>query len=193
MKRNVTFVMGATASGKTTFINNHFSPDESTVILNVYDYQQKAYNEAGFKRLIPFEDQIKCLYKANEDLLADIIDNLKNSKNVIVEQTFYRAKRRIRYINAIKEEVKDVQIEVYVMCPSDLIWEKYVSKRQLAHPFSQLKSNAQQIEFPNPSEGFDNIYEVVDNVIKLRMDEPNPEIVENARAELLKESEKIKL
>lgn len=159
----------------------------------MYDYQQKAYNEAGFKRFIPYQEQFKCLYKANEKLLADIIDNLKNRKNVIVEQTFYRAKRRIRYIDAIKEEVKDVQIEVYVMCPSDLIWKKYVSKRQLAHPFSQLKSNAQQIEFPNPSEGFDNIYEVVDNVIKLRMDEPNPEIVENARAELLKESEKIKL
>lgn len=193
MNRKVTFVIGATASGKTTFIKNHFSSNADTLILNVYDYQQKAYNEAGFKRLIPYQEQFKCLYKANEKLLADIIDNLKNRKNVIVEQTFYRAKRRIRYIDAIKEEVKDVQVEVYVMCPSDLILEKYVSKRQLAHSFSQLKSNAQQIEFPNPSEGFDNIYEVADNVIKLRMSEPNPEIVENARAELLKESEKIKL
>lgn len=38
MNRTVTFVIGATASGKTTFINNHFSDNQNTMILNVYDY-----------------------------------------------------------------------------------------------------------------------------------------------------------
>ncbi len=69
MKRTVIFVIGATASGKTTFIQNNFSNDRDTVILNVYDYQQATYKEAGFGKHIPFGQEFKCLYKANENLL----------------------------------------------------------------------------------------------------------------------------
>ena len=94
MKRTVTFVIGATASGKTTFIKNHFSNGD-TVVLNVYDYQQAAYKEAG--KHIPFGQDFKCLYKANENLLVDVIRALREDKNVVVEQTLYKAKRRIAY------------------------------------------------------------------------------------------------
>ena len=45
-KTTVTFVIGATASGKTTFIQNCFSNNRNTVILNVYDYQQAAYKDS---------------------------------------------------------------------------------------------------------------------------------------------------
>ncbi len=192
MKRTVTFVIGATASGKTTFIQNHFSNDRDTVILNVYDYQQAAYKEAGFGEHIPFGQEFKCLYKANENLLVDIIDTFQNGKNVVVEHTLYRAKRRIRYIDAIRNTLKNIIIEVYVMCPSDSVWKTYVTKRKLSHSFQRLKNEAEQIEFPNPIEGFDSIYEVVDDVIKVRMDEPKPEIIEPARKELLEESEKLR-
>lgn len=187
----VTFVIGATASGKTTFIKKNFPNNEDTVFLNVYDYQQAAYKEAGFGGTIPFKEEFKCLYKANENLLSDIITVLKQGKNVIVEQTLYKAMRRIRYINTINA-LKDVFIEVYVMSPSDSVWETYVTERKLAHSFQRLKATAEEIEFPNPSEGFDSIYEVVDDVVKLRMDEPKPEIVETARKELLEETEKLR-
>ncbi len=192
MKRTVTFVIGATASGKTTFIQNHFSNNRDTVILNVYDYQQAAYKEAGFGEHIPFGQEFKCLYKANENLLVDIIDTLQNGKNVVVEQTLYKAKRRIGYIDVIRNTFKDITIEVYVMCPSASVWETYVTERKLAHSFQRLKTEAEQIEFPNPIEGFDSIYEVVDDVIRLRMDEPKPEIIEPARKELLEETEKLR-
>lgn len=192
MKRTVTFVIGATASGKTTFIQNHFSNDRDTVILNVYDYQQAAYKEAGFGEHIPFGQEFKCLYKANENLLVDIIDTLQNDKNVVVEQTLYKAKRRIRYIDVIRNTFKNITIEVYVMRPSESVWETYVTKRKLEHSFQRLKNEAEQIEFPNLIEGFNSIYEVADNVVKLRMDEPKPEIVEPARKELFEESEKLR-
>ena len=78
------------------------------------------------------------------------------------------------------------------MCPSDFIWERYVTERRLAYSFQRLKTEAEQIEFPNSSEGFDAIYEVVDNVIKLRMDKPTPEIVEPARKEIFEEAEKMR-
>ncbi len=192
MKRTVTFVIGATASGKTTFIKKNFPNTEDTVFLNVYDYQQAAYKEAGFGGAIPFKEEFKCLYKANENLLLDIITVLKQGKNIIVEQTLYKSKRRIGYIDVIRNIFKDIKIEVYVMHPSDSVWEKYVTERRLANSFQRLKNNAEEIEFPNPSEGFDKIYEVIDNDIRLRMDTPKPEIVDAAHEELNKEAQHMK-
>jgi len=191
-KAVVTFVIGATAAGKTTFINNHFSDSGNTVILNVYDYQQSAYKEAGFGKQVLLGHEFKCLYKANENLLVDIIKALQEGKNVVVEQTLYKAKRRIAYIDAIRNAVKNITIAVYVMCPSDSVWEAYISERKLSTSFQRLKANANEIEFPNPSEGFDEIYEVINNKIKLRMDDPKPEIVDSAHKELSEEAQQMK-
>ena len=192
MKRTVAFVIGATASGKTTFIKKKFPNNEDTVFLNVYDYQQDAYKEAGFGEKISFKEEFKCLYKANENLLSDIIDVLKQGKNVVAEQTLYKSKRRIAYLQDIRNAVDNVSIEVYVMCPSESVWEKYVMERNLSHAFQRLKDTAEEIEFPNPSEGFDKIYEVIDNDIRLRMDAPKPEIVDAAYEELNKEAQHMK-
>ena len=190
MNTTVTFVIGATASGKTTFIQNHFSSEES-VLLNVFDYQQAAYKEAGFGTHIPLAQEFKCLYKANENLLADIIETLHQGKNVVVEHTLFKAKRRIAYIKAIRKAVKNVVIEVYVMCPSIPVWETYINKRGLDSSAERLKSDAEEIEFPNPSEGFDRIYEVIDNEVRVRMDASNPEIVVVAHKELQEEAERL--
>ena len=191
-KTTVTFVIGATASGKTTFIQNHFSNNRNTVMLNVYDYQQAAYKEAGFDKHIPFEQEFKCLYKANEKLLLDIIDALRGGENVVVEQTLYKAKRRVAYIDAIHNAVKNIAIEVYVMCPSDSVYEAYINERKLSTSIQRLRANANEIEFPNPSEGFDKIYEVIDNNIRLRMDAPKPEIVDSTHKELIEEAQLMK-
>lgn len=190
-KTTVTFVIGATASGKTTFIQNYFSNNRNTVILNVYDYQQAAYKEAGFGTHIPLGQEFKCLYKANENLLVDIIDALQKGKSVVVEQTLYKAKRRVAYIDAIRNAVKNIAIEVYVMCPSDSVWEAYIKERKLNTSIQRLRANANEIEFPNPSEGFDKIYEVINNNIKLRIDAPKPEIVDSARKELSEEAQQM--
>lgn len=192
MNRTVTFVIGATASGKTTFIKNHFSDNRNTVILNVYNYQQAAYKEAGFGKHIPFGQEFKCLYKANENLLVDIIKTLQEGKDVVVEQTLYKAKRRIAYIDAIRNAVENISIEVYVMCPSDSAWDTYINERKLDSSIQQLKSIVKEIDFPNPSEGFDKIYEVIDGNIGLQMDAPKPEIVDVAHKELSEEAQQIK-
>ena len=52
--QTISFVMGATASGKTYFIQQHYAGKDIDV-LNIYDYQQKAYDEAGFGEKIPLE------------------------------------------------------------------------------------------------------------------------------------------
>lgn len=192
-KTTITFVIGAPATGKTTFINNHFSDSGNTVILNVYDYQQAAYKEAGFSKNIPLgRHEFKCLYKANQNLLFDIIKALQEGKNVVVEQTLYKAKRRIAYIDAIRNAVKNIIIAVYVMCPSDAVWEEHINERKLIDSIQRLRANAKEIEFPNPSEGFDEIYEVINNKIKMRMDDPKPEIVDSAHKELSEEAQQMK-
>lgn len=191
-KTTVTFIIGAPATGKTTFINNHFSDSGNTVILNIYDYQQAAYKEAGFGKQVSLGHEFKCLYKANENLLVDIIKALQEGKNVVVEQTLYKAKRRIAYIDAIRNAVKNITIAVYVMCPSDSVWEEHINERKLIDSIQRLRANAKEIEFPNPSEGFDEIYEVINNKIKMRMDDPKPEIVDSAHKELSEEAQQMK-
>lgn len=191
-KTTVTFVIGAPATGKSTFITNHFSDSGNTVILNIYDYQQSAYKEAGFGKQVSLGHEFKCLYKANENLSVDIIKALQEGKNVVVEQTLYKAKRRIAYIDAIRNAVKNITIAVYVMCPSDSVWEAYIIERKLIDSIRRLRANAKEIEFPNPSEGFDEIYEVINNKIKMRMDDPKPEIVDSARKKLSEEAQQMK-
>lgn len=78
------------------------------------------------------------------------------------------------------------------MCPSDSVWETYINERKLNYSMEWLKSIKSDIEFPNPSEGFDKIYEVIDGNIRLRMDAPNLEIVDIAHNELNEEIQKMK-
>lgn len=188
--RKVIFVIGAMASGKTFFINQNYTGADSD-ILDVFDYQQRAYEEAGFRDAVPFGEQFRCLFKAQNMLLEDIVARLQAGRDVVVEQTFYKAKRRIAYIEKIREAVQ-ASIEVYVMCPSDDQWKKNIENRKLRGQFETYKHTAAELEFPNPAEGFNRIYEVVDGIAALRMDEPRPEIIEQAKAELEQEAECIK-
>ena len=188
--QKVIFVIGATASGKTYFIDQNYA-DKDFDILNVYDYQQRTYEEAGSRDGIPFQEEFRCLLKAQNMLLEDIVARLQAGRDVVVEQTFYKAKRRIVYVEKIREAVQAC-IEFYVMCPSDSQWKKNIENRKLNGRFETYKRNAEEIEFPNPAEGIDRIYEVVDGTATLRMDEPKPEIIDQAKEELAEEVERIK-
>ena len=183
----VIFVIGANATGKSFFIKERYNK-QNIIILDVFDYQQRAYDAEGYGEndAISFYARYRYLMLANLQLLSDILKNVKNGQDVVVEQTFYKAKRRISFIDEIKKTA-DISIEVYVMSPSDKVWERNLEKRNCTDTIEHMKREAENIEFPNPSEGFDAIYEVIDGVIKLRMDKPTPEIVEPAREEIRKE------
>ncbi len=187
--QTVVFVIGATASGKTYFINRKYS-DKDVDILNVYDYQQRAYDEAGFGDSVSFGAGFRCLLKAQDMLLEDIISRLQEGRDVVVEQTFFKAKRRIAYIEKIREAV-DVLIETYVMCPSDSRWKTNIENRKLEGSYENFKREAEEMEFPNPAEGIDKIFEVVDGTVTLRMDVPRPEITDKAKEELAQEAGRI--
>lgn len=184
------FVTGANATGKTYFIDMHYA-DRNVDILNVYDYQQRVYAEEGFGDSVPFDARFRCLMRANNMLLADIIEKLKQGRNVVVEHTLFKAKRRMAYIDEIRKVV-DVTIELYVMCPDDGLWEENVKKSGYSGSFQSYKEQTAEIEFPNPAEGIDRIYEVAGDKIRLRMDPPRPEILDKAREELAQEAKRIR-
>lgn len=186
----LSFVIGSAASGKSFFIEHQFA-DKKAVVLNVYDYQQKAYDDAGYGHMlsVPFDVEFRILKKANDMHLHDIIEQLKQGKNVVAEQTFFKAKRRIAYIDEIRKAVPDVKVVVYVMKPTDERWAENIRLRKLHGGLHFFKEQAEkQFEFPNSAEGFDEIYEVCGSEIKLHMDEPKLQIVEQARAELADEA-----
>lgn len=185
------FVIGANATGKTYFIQQHYA-DKDVDILDVYDYQQRVYDEAGVKDAIPFGEQFWCLKRANELLLADICERLSQGRDVVAEQTFYKAKRRIAYIDEVRK-ISNVTIEVYIMQPSDSLWESNLEKRDLKGSLQAHQREAKEIEFPNLIEGMNKIYEVVDGEIKEWHSSPNPVILERARKELSEEAERIRV
>ena len=188
----IIFVIGATATGKTYFINQKFNAKDYN-ILNVYDYQLKAYDEAGYTSGgIPMDIQFRCLMHANDALLKDIINNADTGKDIVVEHTLFKAKRRIAYIDEIRKTF-DGLIQIYVISPEEERWKENIKLRDLSSDsYNSFKKMSEGIEFPNPSEGFDEIYEVKDGIISLRMDEPRSEIISSARKEIQAEKEKIK-
>ena len=191
MIKTLTMVIGGTATGKSTFIKKHYSDQMGVCCLNVWDYQERAYKEAGYLESIPFGASFRCLMKANNELLQDVIEKLKDG-DVVIEQTFFKAKRRMAYIDTIKEKYPDVQIVVYVMSPDDDLWKSNCEKRKLESAFKNYKRQIEEdFEFPNPAEGFDAIYTVRDDEIVLRMDPPILDIVKKAKEELAEESERI--
>lgn len=185
MKNKVTLVIGPSRSGKSTFIKNNFTDVSNTVILDVLDYQNAEIDRMREEDvLITRRERIKSLLRANDKHLKDTIDYLQQGKDVIAEHTMYRAKRRVAYIEAIRAAVEDVFIEAYVMLPSEENFDKYLRERNPDFIIEQMKEDAKLLEFPNPAEGFDKIYQVVDDGIELRMDEPTPDIIAMAHEEL---------
>ena len=159
------FVIGANATGKTHFIRQRFSGKGMTCF-NIYDYQQRVYREEGVGEFVPMGAQFRYLMRANQMLLADVKEALTRDEDVVVEHTLYMAKRRIAYIDVLRKEVRDLTIDVYVMCPSDAQWEANAVSRGAADHFLRFKSEADIIEFPNRSQGIDANYEEMDGEIK---------------------------
>lgn len=184
------FVTGAPATGKSWFIQQNCL-ERRFEVLDVSRYQRRAYEEAGFKDLVPLGAWARCLWKANALLLADILAALQRGRDVAVEHTLFRAKRRIAYLDEIRK-LDDVAVDIYVMQPSDTLWRSNLEKRGLLDQYARCQRDAEEMEFPNAAEGFDRIFAVTDGVARLRMEPPRPGILGPARAELAEEAERFR-
>ena len=184
---SVTFVIGGNYTGKSHFIAQHFN-DDGHVCLNVYGYQLRMDKE---EPSLPHRDR---LFRANELLLEDILTLIGQGRDVVIEQTFFKALRRITFIDAIRA-VSDTPIDVYVMAPSDEQLLQNCRKRlegigaSEVYAFDRVKEELEELfEFPNPAEGFTHIYQVTDGVISLRTDPPDDAAAARAREELRAET-----
>ncbi len=187
----VIFVIGANCTGKSRFIERNFMGPGYTV-LNVYDYQKRTEEDERFRSRSSFEQ----LFRANEMLKADIVELVRRKQDVVVEQTFFRAIRRIGFVEAIREVFSDIPVEVYVMTPSDKrLWRNCVERekesgRDPKPMYDRIKREIAEIfEFPNPVEGFSRIYAVTDDDVAESREVPDWTIVEKAKMELRKETE----
>lgn len=160
-------------------------------MLNVYHYQQRAYEEAGVKKQIPLEVQFRCLWNANALLLEDILAGLQSGRDIVVEHTLFCAKRRIAYLDEVRK-LPDMAVDIYVMQPTDAFWKSNLRKRGLLDRYALFQRDAAGMEFPNAAEGFDRIFAVTDGAARLRMELPRPEILGPSRAELAEEAERLR-
>lgn len=185
-------VAGATATGKSHFIERQFS-DGTYEILDALDYQRRIFKENSYKGAVPLRLHRRLLLMADQQLLGDVIAKLCQGKNVVVEHTLLKAKRRLTYMDIQKEQGLDqVTAEVYVLTPTQTEWARRIEQRGLSARAQSIMSQAQDLEFPNEVEGWDRIFQVTDNEVRLRMDPPTPEILEPAREELRQETEALR-
>ena len=106
---SIRIIMGTAYSGKSYFTQNHFP---ELLKLDIYEYQNQVKSEC----ILP--DGFATLYEANERIKKDLVDAVAQHKDVVMEHTLFKCKRRIVYVDAIRE-VSDEPIELYLMWPSE--------------------------------------------------------------------------
>lgn len=189
----VTFVIGASSAGKSCFIEKNFK-DCGYAILDVFDYQQRAWKLPDRERLSDWG----AAYQANKWLEEDIVRLVRQGNNVVVEQTFLRALRRIDCNDAIDKISRHIQCDVYVIMPSEeQLWKNCVKRwgdkeGAAEREFESYKHQvAETFEFPDPAEGFSRIFVVSDEgIIRQEDSMGNWTIREKARAELQKDAKR---
>lgn len=182
------FVIGPPASGKSWFVRNRLAAeDPGAVLLDTYSYQKDLRKDGP----MGYGDAFRCLYQANARILEDILVAVRQGKNVIVEHTLYKMKRRLVYLDAIRAlPGEGGNVEFYVMRPGEERWKRYVKERELN--WESCRHAAEDLELPNPAEGIDKIFLVTDEGIVPQDPPPtDQETLERARAELRREAERL--
>lgn len=184
----IRIVMGTAYSGKSYFAKTHFP---EALKLDIYEYQKQVKSEGGLL------DSFATLYEANERIKKDLVNAVAEHKDVVMEHTLFKCKRRIVYVDAVRE-VSEEPIEIYLMRPSEdrlkaNILERDGDKDDNDDFLKRLISLQKEIEMPNPAEGFSKIFIVKDGVIEEYVAPADDEMVSRAREELRVENEQLKL
>ncbi len=161
--RRLIIVMGVSGAGKTHFVREHFP--QWAPHFEISSYQQRLIAEAGNPESMDFLSYYNLLAEANEDILQAVIQALQAGEDVVMEHTLYKAMRRVAYIEAIREAVPEVTIDIYVITPSHerLRANIELSERLESKEYPRiLRELETQVEFPNIAEGYAQIYKVTD-------------------------------
>lgn len=160
----INIVIGPSWSGKYEFIIKNFPEHE---ILSVGVLQREMLDEN------PDGDFLGIIVKAHEQIIEEFIQRLTEKKDVVMAHTLYKPKRRIAYIEKIRE-VSDEPIDIYVMQPSDEQILDYIeADKERSGSLEQVKFGLRQLEIPTKEEGFAHVYMVNEKGIQDWTDKPH--------------------
>jgi predicted kinase len=138
---SVVFVIGPPCAGKSYFIKNNFKNYE---IIDLYDFQKDIPFITAQEVLISYEKAKDALVKA-----------IKEGKDVVLEHTLLKAKRRIPYIEAVRE-VYGGHLECFAIIPNEETYLRRCKERGVSEYSGKV--NYSIYEEPQKEEGFDEVY-----------------------------------
>ena len=144
---NIIFVIGPSASGKSTFIKENFP--EHTVV-DLLEIQNRRFRETG-------SYSVQTIRESYEITRDELVKAVKKGGDIVLEHTLLRAKFRSMYVDAVKE-VTDTPIDVFVIKPSLQVYEE----RCRARIIPCEKELLDILEIPTKNEGFRNITVITD-------------------------------
>lgn len=187
MASKIVFFMGVPAAGKTYWASRLF-PDYT--LLSMLSYQDRLMEEHHTSHgvdKIPFPAYRELLMKASELLLTDALERIAAGEPVVIEGTFYKAKRRIAFTDAIRQ-ISDEPIDIYLVSPDEARFAENVRKRDLTDRYESLRRERGDIEYPNLGEGFSGVFEILGGQIVESHTPADKGLADHARAELAEEA-----
>lgn len=185
---NIIFLIGVSGSGKSYQAARLF-PNHTHLTMG--HYQNLLWDEhtaSGGAPSISSSDYRQQLFRANELLLADALKHIGMGEPVVIEGTFYKAKRRIAFTDAIKK-ITNEPMDIYLVSPSETRFRENLRLRHLEEEQDLLREERKQIEFPNRAEGFAHVFELRDDGQPVEDTRPAElDIVARAREELAEEA-----
>jgi predicted kinase len=142
---------GVPGSGKTTWIKNN---KHDAVVLSTDNYIERAAEKHGKTYSEVFQDTIGY---ATEQMEKDLLQAVRNERDIIWDQTNLTAKARKGKLSRIPKHYK--KIGVYFSVPQDLR-DRLASRPGKTIPEPVILSMINQFQPPTKEEGFDEILAV---------------------------------
>lgn len=139
---SVIIVMGPPASGKSTFIKENFKNKE---VIDLFAFQE---------HILPTYESV---WQSYVDCAECLKEKIKEGKDVVLEHTLLKKKRREWYISQIRE-VTDDDIIIYCILPFVDEYYQRCKKRKQTITKSTAKSMLDELEIPTKDEGYKSVY-----------------------------------
>ena len=139
---SVIIVMGPPASGKSTFVKENFKDKE---VIDLFDFQE---------HILPTYESV---WQSYVDCAEYLKEKIKEGKDIVLEHTLLKRKRREWYISQIREVTDD---DIIICCILPTINEYYQRCKKRNQPItkSTAKSMLDELEVPTKDEGYKSVY-----------------------------------
>lgn len=144
-------MIGVPGSGKTTWIKNN---KHNAVVLSTDDYIERVAEKQGKTYSEVFKDAIG---PATDQMEKDLIQAIRNERDIIWDQTNLTAKARKGKLSRMPKNYR--KVAVYFSVPQDLR-DRLASRPGKVIPEPVIISMINQLQPPTKEEGFDEVVAV---------------------------------